>query len=190
MNASAPLQRRKIFARLSVPAGNALQLAGMAAAWGLLFLATDSQPAAVAGGMMIAAWVLFYFFCHGIAHWMVGNLVGIRFAFYTVGGTGNPSGYPAGLRWIFEHLPFFGVQTDKASMQRASPMSKAIMWSAGVTSSAVVPTLSALYAWHARIPGGKLFTIFAVGWAIGTLSSNWRSPTGDFAKARRALKGR
>jgi hypothetical protein len=59
-----------------------------------------------------------------------------------------------------------------------------------VTSSAVVPTLSALYAWHARVPGGKLFTIFAVGWAIGTLSSNWRSPTGDFAKARRALKGR
>src|SRR5438132_13026232 len=37
----------------------------------------------------------------------------------------------------FEHLPFFGVQTEKASMQSASPIAKAIMWSAGVTSSAV-----------------------------------------------------
>ena len=191
MNTSALPPRRKIFGRLSVPAGNALQMAGMASACGLLYLAgsTASQPVAVAAGMMIAAWVLFYFFCHGIAHWALGRLLGIRFAFYTVGGTGNPTGYPGVLRWVFEHLPFFGVQTEKASMQKASPRAKAAMWSAGVTSSAVVPTLSALYAWHAGIPGGKAFTIFAMAWAMGTLASNWRSQTGDYTKARRALKG-
>ena len=136
---------------------------------------------------MLAAWTLLYFFCHGIAHWAVGRILGIRFAFYTVGGTGNPEGYPAGMRWVFEHLPFFGVQTDKASMQKASPTAKAIMWSAGVTSSAVVPTLGAFCAWRASVPGSKLFLIFAVFWAIGTLASNWRSRTGDYSKARRAL---
>ena len=138
---------------------------------------------------MIVAWVLLYFFCHGIAHWAVGRLLGIRFAFYTVGGTGNPEGYPAGVRWVFEHLPFFGVQTEKSSMQKASPGAKAIMWSAGVTSSAVVPTLSAICAWQAGVPGSKLFLMFAVFWGIGTLASNWRSRTGDYAKARRALGG-
>jgi hypothetical protein len=117
----------------------------------------------------------------------VGRILGIRFAFYTIGGTGNPAGYPAGLRWLFQHLPFFGVQTEKSSMQKASSTAKAIMWSAGVTSSAVVPTLSALYARSAGIPGSTTFLIFAILWAIGTLSSNWRSQTGDFAKARRAL---
>ncbi len=94
---------------------------------------------------MIAVWILLYFFCHGIAHWTAGRLVGIRFAFYTIGGTGNPEGYPAGLRWVFEHLPFFGVQTEKPSMQKASPKAKAVMWSAGVTSSIVIPTLGALW---------------------------------------------
>jgi len=165
-------------------------MAGLAAACINLALArsTPSKPAAIA--TMIAAWLLLYFFCHGIAHWAVGRLLGIRFAFYTVGGTGNPDGYPTGLRWLFEHLPFFGVQTEKASMQKASPMAKAIMWSAGVTSSAVVPTLGALYAWSVNIPRSKLLTIFAVFWAIGTLSSNWRSATGDYAKARRALRSR
>jgi hypothetical protein len=128
---------------------------------------------------MIAAWLLVYFFCHGIAHWAVGRLFGIRFAFYTIGGTGNPEGYPAGIRWVFEHLPFFGVQTTKASMQKASATAKAIMWSAGVTSSAVFPTLVAVCAWKAAIPESKPFLVFAVFWAIGTLSSNWRSPTGD-----------
>jgi len=187
MKASASLPRRRVFGRVSMVAGNLIQIAGIAAACVALALArsSPSKPAAIAA--MIAAWLLLYFFCHGIAHWAVGRLLGIRFAFYTVGGTGNPEGYPAGMRWVFERLPFFGVQTEKASMQKASPRAKAIMWSTGVTSSAVVPTLSAVCAWSAGVPGSKLFLIFAVFWAIGTLASNWRSRTGDYAKARRAL---
>jgi hypothetical protein len=178
---------RRVFGRLSVVTGNSLQIAGILVAGFALALPqlVRSRLLAIAG--MIAAWLLLYFFCHGIAHWAVGRLLGIRFSFYTIGGTGNPEGYPAGLRWLFEHLPFFGVQTDKASMQKASPMSKAIMWSAGVTSSALVPTLSAVCARSANVPGSKLFLIFAVFWAIGTLASNWRSQTGDYSKARRAL---
>ena len=187
MNNSNLLPKRRVFGRLSILAGNALQIAGIAAAYLALATARSAPSKSAAILAMIAAWVLLYFFCHGIAHWAVGRLLGIRFSFYTLGGTGNPEGYPAGLRWVFEHLPFFGVQTDKASMQRASPMAKAIMWSAGVTSSAVVPTLGVICAWRSGVPGSKLFLIFAVIWAIATLASNWTSPTGDYSKARRAL---
>ena len=187
MNASTSLPQRRIVARLSILAGNTLQIAGLAAAIAALALARSTPSKSAAVIAMLAAWLLLYFFCHGIAHWAVGRILGIRFAFYTVGGTGNPEGYPAGMRWVFEHLPFFGVQTDKASMQEASPRAKAIMWSAGVTSSAVVPTLGAFCTWRAGVPGSKVFSIFAVFWAIGTLASNWRSRTGDYSKARRAL---
>jgi len=189
MNTSNPTPQRKIFRRLSIVAGNAFQIAGLAAASAALAISRSAHSKLVAVIAMLAAWTLLYFFCHGIAHWAVGRILGIRFAFYTVGGTDHPEGYTSGIRWVFEHLPFFGVQTEKASMQKASPMAKAIMWSAGVTSSAVVPTLGALCAWSAGIPGSKLFLIFAVFWAIGTLASNWRSPTGDYSKARRALGG-
>ncbi len=184
MNSSV---QRKIFGRLSILSGNALQITGIVAACLALAAARSAhtKPAAIIA--MVAAWVLLYFFCHGIAHWAVGRLLGIRFSFYTIGGTGNPEGYPAGLRWVFEHLPFFGVQTDKTSMQTVSPMAKAIMWSAGVTSSAVVPTLGVLCAWRSGVPGSKLFLIFAVIWAIATLASNWTSRTGDYSKTRRAL---
>ena len=182
------LSSRKILSRLSILAGNTLQIAGMAAACLALAAARATQTKAAAVVAMIAAWVLLYFFCHGIAHWAVGRILGIRFAFYTIGGTGNPEGYPAGLRWVFQHLPFFGVQTDKASMQTSTPMAKAIMWSAGVTSSAVVPTLGVVCAWRSGVPGSKLFLIFAVIWAIATLASNWTSRTGDYSKARRALR--
>jgi hypothetical protein len=189
MNVSNSLPQRKLFGRLSILAGNGLQIAGIAAAFLALVAARSAPSKHAAMAAMIAAWVLLYFFCHGIAHWTVGRLLGIRFAFYTIGGTGNPEGYPTGLRWVFEHLPFFGVQTEKASMQAARPRAKAIMWSAGVTSSAVVPTLGVVWAWRAGVPGSKPFLIFAVIWAMGALSSNWRSRTGDYAKARRALAG-
>src|SRR6266404_962848 len=190
MNTSNSPPQRRIFTRLSILAGNALQIAGLAAACAALALAQSAHSKLAAFIAMLAAWTLLYFFCHGIAHWAVGRLLGIRFAFYTIGGTGNPEGYPAGLRWVFEHLPFFGVQTDKASMQTASPMAKVIMWSAGVTSSAVVPTLGVICAWRSGVPGSKLFLIFAVIWAIATLASNWTSRTGDYSKARHALGSR
>jgi len=179
--------RRKIFGRLSILAGNAVQVAGIAAACLALVVARSARSTTTAIVAMVVGWVLLYFCCHAIAHWVAGRIVGIRFVYYTVGGTGNPEGWPAGLRWVFEHLPFLGVQTEKASMQRASPMAKAIMWSAGVTSSAVVPTLGALWAWRAGVPWSKPFLLFALFWAAGTLASNWRSRTGDYTKARRAL---
>jgi hypothetical protein len=184
----SPPSSRKIFRRVSIVAGNVIQIAGLAAACFLLLTARSSNSKAVAVACMLLGWILLYFFCHAIAHWLVGRIVGIRFAFYTIGGTGNPEGWPVGLRWVFEHLPFFGVQTEKASMQAASPAAKAIMWSAGVTSSAVVPTLGAFWAWQAGVPGGKLFFFFSVFWSIGTLASNWTSRTGDYSKARRALR--
>lgn len=187
-NQPRPLQR-KILGRLSIVAGNLLQLAGFAAASVSLAVARASESKPIAIAAMLLAWVLLYFFCHGIAHWAVGRLVGIRFAFYTVGGTGNPEAYPRGLRWLFENLPFFGVQTEKASMQAARPAAKAIMWCAGVTSSALVPTLGALCARQAGVAGSKPFLIFALIWAGATLASNWTSRTGDFSKARRALSG-
>ena len=164
-----------------------MQIAGLVTAYLALSAARSAGSTAAADVAMVVGWVLLYFCCHGIAHWVAGRLLGIRFAFYTIGGTGNPEGWPVGLRWLFEHLPFFGVQTEKASMQSASPIAKAIMWSAGVTSSAVVPTLGAFWAWRSGVPWSKLFFLVALGWAIGTLASNWTSRTGDYSKARRVL---
>jgi len=184
---SALSGKRKVFAQLSIPAGNALQIAGILAAYLALRISRSAHSAGIAISTMLLAWLLLYFSSHAIAHWLVGRILGIRFLFYTVGGTGNPDGYASGLRWIFERLPFLGVQTEKLSMQDVSPGARALMWSAGVTSSAIVPTLAAFWARLAGVPGSKFFFLFALFWAMGTLASNWTSRTGDFSKARRAL---
>src|ERR1019366_187375 len=129
--------KRTVFARLSIAVGNSLQIGGILAACFALSASRSAHSTAIAVITMVLAWVLLYFSSHAIAHWLVGRLVGIRFLFFTVGGTGNPQGWPPGLRWIFERLPFLGVQTEKLSMQKVSPAARALMWSAGVTSSAI-----------------------------------------------------
>ena len=186
MNSAATTQRR-VFARLSITVGNAVQAGGILAAYFALRISQSTHSSATAVVAMFLAWVLLYFSCHAIAHWLVGRVVGIRFLHYTVGGTANPEGWPPGLRWIFEHLPFLGVQTEKISIQRASPKARAVMWAAGVTSSAVIPTLAMFWAWRSGVPDSRLFFVFAIFWALGTLASNWTSRTGDFSKAKRAL---
>jgi hypothetical protein len=172
---------------VSIATGNVLQVAGLLLGGWAFAAAGSARSKALAVTAMLLGWVLFYFFCHGIAHWLVGRMVGIGFLHYTIGGAAKQ--WPVGLRWIFDHLPFFGVQTEKASMQNAGPVAKAVMWSAGVTSSAVVPTLGAFWAWQASMAYGKALFLFGVAWSLGTLVSNWTSPTGDYAKARRALGG-
>jgi hypothetical protein len=186
VNAAASTKRR-VFARPSIALGNTLQTGGILAACLALWGSRTTGSPGMSVAAMLVAWVLLYFSSHAIAHWLVGRLAGIRFLHYTVGGTGNPEGWPPGVRWVFEHLPFFGVQTEKNSMQNASPGARALMWSAGVTSSAVAPTLSAWYAWRSGVPGSGWFLLFALAWALGTLASNWTSRSGDYAKARRAL---
>jgi hypothetical protein len=179
--------KRRVFTRLSIEAGNALQIGGILAACLALWVSHSAHSKILALATMLLAWVLLYFSVHAVAHWLVGRILGIRFLHYTIGGTGNPEGWPPGVRWIFEHLPFFGVQTEKLSMQNARPRAKAFMWSAGVTSSAIFPALGIFWAWREGVPGSKFFLLFAVFWSLGTLASNWRSSTGDYAKARRAL---
>jgi hypothetical protein len=180
--------KRKVFARLSIVAGNAVQTGGLLVAGLALRVSQSGHSLATAVITMLLAWVLLYFSCHAIAHWLVGRVVGIRFLHYTVGGTSNPEGWPPGLRWIFEHFPFFGVQTDKVSMQKVGPKARAVMWAAGVTSSATTPTLAVFWAWRSGVPGSGAFFLFAIFWALGTLASNWTSRTGDFSKAKRALR--
>ena len=116
MLASPSSPQRKVFARTSIAVGNVVQAGGILAAGFALRVSWSTSSRATAVVAMLLAWVLLYFCWHAIAHWLVGRAVGIRFLSYTVGGTGNPEGWPPGLRWIFEHLPFFGVQTDKLSM--------------------------------------------------------------------------
>ena len=179
----------KLWFRLSETGGNIVQLAGLLLGMGLLYLSAHiSIIAGVRIALMLLGWLVIYICCHAIAHWLIGRLVGIRFRGYGVRGTDHPENYPIGVRQLMSIIPFFSALTQKSSMQQASPLAKALMFSAGETSTNLCSLLAAGYAWLSGIPGG--FTLFVVTlcWDLGATITVAIIPRGDYAKAIRVLR--
>ena len=174
--------------RLSIAAGNLAQLAGLILGSGLLYIAAHLQaPGAVRVMLMLVGWFAIYICCHAIAHWAVGRLVGIEFQGYGLRGTDHPENYPLGLRQAMSAMPTFTVMTRKASMQQARPLAKALMFSAGESSTAVCSILAGYYAWRSGIPGGQILFWVMVGFNLFSTVVTALVPRGDYAKAWNAL---
>ncbi|BCX05539.1 MAG: hypothetical protein KatS3mg053_3477 [Candidatus Roseilinea sp.] len=173
-------------ARLSIAAGNAIQ--GTMLAGGIAALALSTSDAAIPARTvsMIAGYLLIYFGAHAPAHWLVGRLAGIRFTHYSIGGATHAALYPPGMRQLFERLPFFAVHVDKTSLRTASPLGQAMMFGAGMTSSALLCTLAAAWCAVGGAPGGVVLLIANAIWFAGALVAEMRT-RGDYAKAAQAL---
>ncbi len=185
---SALPARPPFWFRLSIAVGNLAQLAGLILGSGLLYIAAHLQSLNVARVvLMLVGWFAIYICCHAVAHWAVGRLVGIEFEGYGVRGTDHPENYPPGLRQAMSAMPTFTVMTKKPSMQQARPLAKALMFSAGESSTAVCSILAGYYAWRSDIPGGQILFWVMVTFNLFSTVVTALVPRGDYAKAWQAL---
>lgn len=176
--------------RLSVAAGNAIQVAGLLLGAALLYLDGRLRAASIIRVvLMIAGWLAIYICCHALAHYVVGRLAGIRFRGYGVRGTDHPEVYPPGARQVMSILPFFTVMTDKSSMAQASPIAKALMFAAGEFSTILCSILAGWFAGREGLPGGGILYIVSIIVAVIAGSTAF-FPKGDFFKARNAWRDR
>lgn len=176
--------------KLSIAAGNALQLAGLVLGGALLYLDAQIAGSRVARVvLMLVGWLLIYITSHALGHYSIGRLVGIRFRGYGVRGTDHPENYPPVARQMMSALPTFTVMTEKSSMAAARPLAKALMFGAGESFTAIFSILAGYYAWRAGIPGGFAFFIVMVIFNLLSIVVTSIIPRGDYAKARNALRG-
>jgi hypothetical protein len=186
---SAVPPRPPFWLTLSVSAGNLLQVAGLIL--GALILYGDAHWQTVGVlrvVVMLVGWFLIYITCHSLGHFLVGSLVGIRFRKYGVRGTDHPQDYPPVARQLMSAMPTFSAITEKDSMQRASPVARALMFAAGETSTAVCSILAAAYIWRSGIPGGFAWFIVVVVLNAFSTVITAMVPRGDYAKALKALR--
>ena len=182
--------RPPFWLKLSIIAGNLLQLAGMAfGVWAIYLAGKAVFTPLLRVVLMILGWLCVYLSCHSLAHWLVGRLAGIRFREYGLRGTDHPQQLNPILRAVLSRLPMFTAITEKDSMRRASPLARALMFAAGETSTILCTLLAGLYAWQSGVPGGLFFLIAAVLMSITGVISTSRMSRGDYAKALRALRG-
>jgi hypothetical protein len=180
-------QKRSFRRRYSVARGNALQVSGILAGSALLAGATG-----VHGGpstaLMFAGFVAVYLNCHAIAHYLAGRLVGLRFRGYGVRGTDHPEVYPPGIRQLMQAAPFYVTLSTKESREHAGRWAKAIYFAAGETSTAICSIAYAAVAASANVPGSRPLLIAMVIFNVISTIVTTRNPTGDYAKALRALR--
>lgn len=185
--ASRPMPR--LWARVPIATGTAIQLAGVTTGAALIAVAPSTVvPDAIRLAIALVGLLAIYLCSHAIAHVAVGRLVGIRFRAYGVRGTDHPETYPPGVRQLMQSLPMWSALSDKSSLRSASPWARAAMFAAGETSTTACSITAAAVIAATGVPGGHtLLTITAIWSLVSTIAVSI-IPKGDYAKAMRALR--
>jgi hypothetical protein len=172
-----------------VLAGNLIQLGGIVAGVLLIMAAAGISGLAVASAIVaVIGIVLVAFSSHSIGHWLVGRLVGLRFAYVGVRGTDHPETYPPPIRQIFSTVPMFTMVSRRRSREAVGRWALAAYFAAGQTTAVVGWVLSAAAVRALKVPGGQFIFLVVIAWAAGTVLVAVVSPKGDYAKARAALR--
>ena len=156
--------------------GNLVLIAGVVAGVGAVVVAVRADGPTTAGVALIAAAGIWSFSVHGLAHWVVGRIVGIRFLAYFLGGPPPPRP---------------GLKSDYATYLRASPSGRAWMHASGAIATKVAPFVAlALYP-LTEAPAWAAWSVLALGILqivtdvlLSTKSSDWKK----FNRERRAAR--
>ena len=127
--------------------GNFVLVAGVVAGAGAVVAVRADSPT-IAGVALIAAAGIWSFAVHGLAHWVVGRVVGIRFFAYFIGGLPPPRP---------------GLKSDYPPISGASPSGRAWMHASGAIATKVAPFVAlALYP-LTEAPAWAAWVVLALG---------------------------
>jgi len=176
-------------AKLPVLAGNLLQLGGIAAGVLLVVAAAGARSAPAAAAALAVLGIVVTAFCsHSIGHWLAGRLAGLRFAYIGIRGTDHPETYPPVMRQVLSAVPMFTTVSTRRSREAAGRWALAAYFAAGQTTAIIGWVGSAVLARALNIPGSTVLLSIMIAWAAGTALIASRTPKGDYAKARAALR--
>jgi len=179
----------RFWARLPVAVGNLVQVAGIVGGVLLILLAGAIRHMTALSVILAVLGILAVYLCsHAIAHWLVGRLVGLRFAYVGVRGTDHPEAYPPVLQQVMAATPMFTTVSTKRSRASASPRALAAYFAAGETSTTICTALAGLLAFLVGVPGGVVILLVTVVWVLVAVATTTFTPKGDYYKARQALR--
>jgi hypothetical protein len=169
--------------RIPVLLGNAIEVAGLAAALSLLLLAPSLQNILLAFLLYLIALSFLIFFPHCLAHYVVGRLAGIRFDYYRLGRSGLANLNLPLLSSLGSKLPVLTLKVDRGSLHSVNRWRVSAMFSAGAVASMVLPFLAAI-ASIGHLPWTLSLILISIG-AANLLFDLYYSPrAGDLARAR------
>lgn len=129
--------------RISLLFGNLIEVAGVLFGISLIALAPTVPSMPLAFLLYLMAWSCLLFFPHGLVHFIVGVLVGVRFRGYSFGRS-SISKLRMGFLSVFaSKLVVLTLRVDQASLRSVSPLRRSMMFSSGAVASMILPFLAA-----------------------------------------------
>ena len=134
--------------------------------------------------IMVAEFLATYLI-HCPAHYVVGRLLGIRFASMRVGRTTLARALPPRLSGFAQLFPIFTLRTDKQSLANAGKDRASAMFASGTIAS--ILSAFAVAAW---VTPGSSLPLFVASWAVAvgylTFDLVFSPRSGDLMRARAA----
>lgn len=168
--------------RFPVWFGNAVLVLGVAAGAFAIGIALGTDDEVLAGVALIFAALDWSVALHGLAHWLVGRLAGLRF-----------------LAYVFRDLipPVPGLKVDYASYLRASPEARAWMHASGAIASKLAPFVALAFwpgagapSWAAWAIAGYGVVLILIDVFISTRKSDWKRVRRELRVARQQASAR
>ncbi len=175
--------------RIPIPVGNMIEIVGIIFALYLIFSAPRIADILLQFLVYVVAWGCLLFFPHGIAHYVVGRFVGIRFQYYYLS---RSSVYKLKLplaRAIASRSLVLTLKVDQGSLRSASPGGRAVMFSSGAVASMILPFYATLTS-VGHLPM-NLSAILLLLSAANLVFDLYYSPkAGDISRARSATEAK
>ena len=161
------------WALLTVPVGVGTAAAVVGTVLGLLLVGLAyNTPDPWNGLLLLAGSGILLVATHGLAHLVVGRLVGIRFTHWFIGTVARPQP---------------GVKTDYAGYLAASPRGRAWMHASGALMSKIVPFALLPAALIAGVPRWATILLVVVGVVSIVTDILWSTHFSDWKKFRREM---
>jgi len=174
-------------ARLKLPTivGNTVEVLGILFAFCLLLTASSVLSTSLRFLLYLIAMGAFVFFPHGLAHYITGRLVGVRFKYYFLTKSAVSKLKLPLFSTLANQLPVLALKIDRASLRSVSNGRRAVMFASGAVASMVLPFIVPV-ASIGRVPLVFSVVLFLVGAANAAFDLYYSPKAGDISKIKQS----
>lgn len=166
--------------------GNAIAIVGAIFALYLTFMAQSFQSDLPRFLSYLLSFACLVFFPHGLAHFLVGRMVGIRFRYYFLGKSGVARLHLPLISRVAAALPVLTLKVDRSSLSSVNRGRRAVMFASGAMASMLLPLIPVVVSFGELPVTQSVLLVLLAG--LNVAFDLYYSPkAGDMARARSAL---
>jgi len=177
----------KVWFRVAVSVGMALEAAGLAFWIAILLQVNGSNPFWTNFILTMLGWASLWYFPHSLSHFTVGSILGIKFRYFYVAESSLTKLDSPLLKRLGAMMPLAGVKIERRGFEDISPRRRAVMFLSGTLASLSLPFLC---VYTLLLAGEELLILLITALLLGStvFTLYFSSKAGDISKALDSLK--